>query len=199
MASPSSRKRSISDLLNGPDQEVDAVGGDEPSKTRRRVDAELEESSDRAGSTSQSAQAEESSSSHTSGGYDGERLHHPAFLAYPDVSNPRAKSTPFQQPNQLITFSYTPDHVQEFTDSALRYYNEPPMGSNLSYGYDRWIRKPDDRGRIDALLKAISRVKSDPARHGALPEIGVVSWRGVMTKYVTSHLTSTRVDGNIVL
>lgn len=104
------------------------------------------------------------------------------FLAYlkepPDV-----KPIPFQQPTQLTSFSYTPEHVQEFTDSALRYFVDPPMQSNLGYGYKRWNYKSDDRGRIDSLLKAVSKVKRDAAAcGGALPEIGLISWRGVMTK-----------------
>jgi len=67
----------------------------------------------------------------------------------------------------------------------LRYFVDPPLGSSLSFGYDHWIRKPDDRGRIDALLRAISKVKAESIG-GSLPEIGVVSWRGIMTKILTA-------------
>ena len=104
------------------------------------------------------------------------------FLAY-FKGPPNAKQVPFQQPSQLISFSYDPEHVQEFTDSALRYFVDPPIGSNLGYGYEWWKYESDDRGRIDALLKAVSKIKSDMAAcGGALPEIGLISWRGVMTK-----------------
>lgn len=106
-----------------------------------------------------------------------------AFLAYPNLSHHKPITTPFQQPSQLISFSYTPEHEQEFTNSALRYFVDPPLGANLSYGYDRWTKRPDERGRVDALLKAISKVKKDIIESGAkFPEIGVISWRGVMTK-----------------
>ncbi|KAF9563218.1 RAI1-domain-containing protein [Agrocybe pediades] len=104
------------------------------------------------------------------------------FLRLPDVQAAKPRTVPFQQPSQLTTFSYSPDHVQEFTNSALRYYVDPPIGSNLSYGYERWIRAPDTRGRIDSLLKAVSKVQSDAQAHGGLPEIGLISWRGVMSK-----------------
>lgn len=107
-------------------------------------------------------------------------------LSYPSTSTPILKQTPFQQPSQLITFSYTPEHVLEFTDSALRYFVDPPIGAKLDYGYERWVRKPDERGRLDGLLKAISHIRKDPMRAPNLPEIGLVSWRGVMTKYVFS-------------
>lgn len=107
-------------------------------------------------------------------------------LSYPSISTPILKQTPFQQPSQLISFSYTPEHVLEFTDSALRYFVDPPVGAKLDYGYERWVRKPDERGRLDGLLKAISQIRKDPMRAPNLPEIGLVSWRGVMTKYVFS-------------
>ena len=106
-------------------------------------------------------------------------------------SNPghTAEHVPFQQPQQLLTFSYTPAHELEFTDSALRYYVGPPPGADLRYGYERWIKRPEEKGRVDNLLRAVSRIceKMDTAgTNGAdwLKSIGVVSWRGVMTKYV---------------
>lgn len=106
----------------------------------------------------------------------------PLFLAYGSKPS-NVKQIPFQQPSQLISFSYTPEHIQEFTDSALRYFVDPPLHSDLGYGYERWNNKSDDRGRLDALLRAVSKIKSDAAASGgALPEIGLISWRGVMTK-----------------
>ena len=117
-------------------------------------------------------------------------------LSYPSTSTPILKQTPFQQPSQLISFSYTPEHVLEFTDSALRYFVDPPVGAKLDYGYERWVRKPDERGRIDSLLKAISHIRKDPMRAPNLPEIGLVSWRGVMTKYVFSFKLLRRLHAN---
>ncbi|KDR76133.1 hypothetical protein GALMADRAFT_462464 [Galerina marginata CBS 339.88] len=180
--SQATRKRGVSDLLNEAKDRDDATDiSNEPPKTRRRVDRdksplkEHREQPSGAGSTEKAGQVGKNVVSQA-----------PAFLSYPDPSNSKPKAIPFQQPSQLISFSYTPEHVQEFTDSALRYYVDPPLGSNLSYGYDRWVRKPDQRGRIDALLKAISNIKHDPKRGVGLPEIGVVSWRGVMTKILTA-------------
>ena len=111
---------------------------------------------------------------------------HPTFMPFPDLLNPNARQRqiPFQLPSQLLTFSYTPEHVQVFDNSALRYYVDPPVGANLSYGYERWIRRPDERGRLDALLKAVVKIKEDTSKAGAaLPHIGVVAWRGIITKY----------------
>ena len=108
-------------------------------------------------------------------------------LAYPSLSHPPSKPPPFQQPTQLLTFSYTPDHILEFNDSALRYYIDPPLGADLGYGYDRWIRRPDERGRIDPLLQAWSRFKKSlsegpSSSQPKAPDIHVMSWRGIMTK-----------------
>ncbi|KIM39898.1 hypothetical protein M413DRAFT_446817 [Hebeloma cylindrosporum] len=165
------RKRGISDLLNdGQDANLTPETSDEPPRTRIRLDDTASQEATRP------TTGLENASSHSS---------LPKFLEYPNISTFKPKAIPFQQPSQLTSFSYTPEHVQEFTDSALRYFVDPPLGSNLSFGYDRWIRKPDDRGRIDALLKAISKVKAE-AIGGCLPEIGVVSWRGIMTKILTA-------------
>ena len=65
-----------------------------------------------------------------------------------------------------------------FDNSALKYFVEPPRGADLGYRYDQWIRRPEERGRLDGLLEAWSKIKAK----GGLGEIGVVSWRGVMTK-----------------
>lgn len=107
---------------------------------------------------------------------------HPLRLSYPDILK-AAKQTPFQQPTQIISFSYTPSRVLEFTDSALRYFVDPPPGAKLGHAYDRWVKRPEERGRIDGLVKAFSKARSgEPAV--SLKDVGVVSWRGVMTKYV---------------
>ena len=104
-------------------------------------------------------------------------------LPYPltDGSTARnPKPVAFQQPLPLVTFSYNSSRVLEFNDSSLRYYVDPPAGADLGYGYDRWIRRPEEKGRIDGLLKAWLKAKEK------LPEGnmkgGVISWRGVITK-----------------
>jgi len=162
------RKRGISDLLND-SQDLTPETSDEPPRMRIRLDDIASQEIKRP----------------TSGPEQTSSL--PTFLAYPKISTFKPKPVPFQKPSVLTTFSYTSEHVQEFTDSALRYFVDPPLGSNLSFGYDRWVRKSDDRGRIDALLKAISKIKAE-ANGGSLPEIGVVSWRGIMTKSVSNSV-----------
>ncbi|KAF9533915.1 RAI1 like PD-XK nuclease-domain-containing protein [Crepidotus variabilis] len=187
MASPSNkRKRSISELLTDdatvPGSENEKHGTS-PPRTRRKIDE-----NDASGQNVIVPEVE--SPSNDQGKVQNHETKAPtqlAFLAYPDLTRSKPSSVLFQQPSQLTTFSYTPEHVQEFTNSAMRYFVDPPSGANLSYGFERWIRKPDTRGRLDALLKAISKVKRNvEEQNGKLPEIGVVSWRGVMTKILTS-------------
>ncbi|OBZ71966.1 hypothetical protein A0H81_08118 [Grifola frondosa] len=103
-------------------------------------------------------------------------------IAYPSTSSPNAvRPAPFQQPSTLLTFSYTPSRTLEFTNSALRYYVDPPRGAELRYGYERWVKRPEEKGRLDGLLRAVERVrqKMDDGANGAkwLRDIGVVSWR----------------------
>lgn len=166
----SGRKRNVDELLNGEDSL-------QPRATRQRIDKDI------------SQPTYDDSNSGSSANKERAKTLGSTFLAYPDLSNPKSVSVPFQQPSQLISFSYDASHVQEFSDSALRYFVRPRMGADLSYGYQRWIKRPDERGRIDALLRAISKVKKEGESTGAqLPEIGVVSWRGVMTRYLLMSL-----------
>lgn len=108
------------------------------------------------------------------------------LIPYPSIfkNKPMPKTTPFQPPTHLMSFSYNSDKAQVFDDSAMRYFVDPPIGSNLKYGYERWKWEPDERGRIDSLLKAISMVKMDSKMSGeSFSGMDVVSWRGIMTKY----------------
>ena len=101
-------------------------------------------------------------------------------LGYPSLSHTPSHTPAFQRPSQLLTFSYSPSHVQQFDDSALRYFVDPPRGADLNHGYANWTRRPEERGRIDSLLSAWSRFNK--SIQGQSPHIGVISWRGVMTK-----------------
>ena len=111
-------------------------------------------------------------------------------LPYPPLhSSTSIQPVPFQQPTGLLTFSYTPQRVLEFTNSSLRYYIDPPPGADLRYGYERWIKRPEEKSRLDGLLRAMERLieKTDTSMgFGSgqkwLHDIAVVTWRGVMTK-----------------
>ena len=86
----------------------------------------------------------------------------------------------FQKPSVVTTFSYTPNRELVFDNSAIKYFVQPPVRADLGYRYSRWTKRPDEKGRLDSLLRAV-------ARSGAIPnpfEVAV-SWRGVMCKYAT--------------
>jgi len=106
-------------------------------------------------------------------------------LAYPPKGPSSGHSgppVPFQQPTPLTTFSYDPKRELRFDDSALRYYVDPPIGADLRYGYERWVKRPEEKGRLDGLLNAWLKVRNgfpDGFMNG-----GVIAWRGVMTRYV---------------
>jgi RAT1-interacting protein len=100
-------------------------------------------------------------------------------LQYPEIGIQKpSKAPPFQYPFQLVSFSYTPERILEFTNSALRYYVDPPLGADLTYRIDNWTRRVEERGRLDGLLKACLHEQAVQERLRA----SVVSWRGVMTK-----------------
>lgn len=124
-------------------------------------------------------------------------------LPYPSTSSQiGTKPVPFQQPFSLLTFSYSPSRTLLFSDEARKYYVPPPQGANLRYEYERWVKRPEEKGRVDGLLRGILKIRermdrsanAGDDRGGSetgigtkwLSDIGVVSWRGVMTKYVYS-------------
>ncbi|KAK7033270.1 RAI1 domain-containing protein [Favolaschia claudopus] len=106
-------------------------------------------------------------------------------LPYPSLSVAPTSPPAFQQPTQIISFSYTPDRKLEFTNSALRFLAALPPRPQLSYAYERWTRRPETRPRIDGLLRALStaRAKNHPALASGF---GAVGWRGVLTRIMTA-------------
>jgi len=114
---------------------------------------------------------------------DGDKRAPSVTLTYPSLTQPSPRAVPFQRPLPLISFSYNERRELEFSDAAMRYYIDPPPGADLGFGYDRWVRRPEEKGRLDGLLKAISEVRR---RGSSSSDIGVISWRGVMTKIITA-------------
>lgn len=110
-------------------------------------------------------------------------------LDYPPISTHPTTRVTLQQPLQLTTFSYTAQRKLLFDNSAMKYYTEPPRRAKLDYGYERWIQRgeKEEKGRIDSLLLALERIQHGKGQDGEAGKervkgLGVVSWRGVMTK-----------------
>lgn len=95
------------------------------------------------------------------------------------IATPAPQRPPaFGQPQQLACFSYTPERELCFDNSALKYYVPAPLGADLGYRYEHWIKRPEERGRIDSLLRAIEQKHVvEELKKGAF-----VAWRGVITK-----------------
>ncbi|KIO26316.1 hypothetical protein M407DRAFT_24403 [Tulasnella calospora MUT 4182] len=112
---------------------------------------------------------------------DGYNL--PPFIPLPtfDHHGP-VEPPPFQRPLALLTFSYTPERKLIWNNSAMKFYKNPPLNAPLDRDYDKWIKRPEERGRLDGLLRALRRkaVRPEAAR------ADVVTWRGVMTKIITA-------------
>ncbi|OCB89413.1 hypothetical protein A7U60_g3389 [Sanghuangporus baumii] len=108
---------------------------------------------------------------------DGENPDNSMRITYPTGSS-HGPTPAFQYPNQLITFSYSESRKLEFTNAAMKFYVHPPFNADLNYGYEHWIKRPEERGRLDGLLTACLRDEVVLERDRA----NVISWRGVMTK-----------------
>lgn len=89
------------------------------------------------------------------------------------------KAPEYQQPYQLVSFSTTPQRKLVFDDSALKYYVQPPPNADLSYRYQHWIKRPEEKSRLDGLLEACLRNKQSRAE---TRRADAITWRGVMTK-----------------
>ncbi|CAE6448598.1 unnamed protein product [Rhizoctonia solani] len=100
----------------------------------------------------------------------------------PLETSPKDPSPAFGQPQQLTCFSYSPNRELRFDTSALKYYVPAPINADLGYRYEHWIKRPEERGRIDSLLRAIEQ------EHvvGERKKGAFISWRGVMTKLLTA-------------
>ncbi|KAG8762290.1 decapping endonuclease targeting mRNA [Ceratobasidium sp. 423] len=100
----------------------------------------------------------------------------------PLETSPKDPSPAFGQPQQLTCFSYTPNRELRFDTSALKYYVPAPINADLGYRYEHWVKRPEERGRIDSLLRAVEQ------EHviGERKKGAFISWRGVMTKLLTA-------------
>ncbi|CAE6413155.1 unnamed protein product [Rhizoctonia solani] len=97
-------------------------------------------------------------------------------------TSPAEPSPAIGQPQQLTCFSYTPNRELRFDSSALKYYVPAPINADLGYRYEHWTKRPEERGRIDSLLRAIGQDHIVGERKkGAF-----ICWRGVMTKLLTA-------------
>lgn len=81
---------------------------------------------------------------------------------------------------EFACFSYDDNHEFHLGDSSLRYYYPPTLGTDLSKGYDTFIKHDDSKPEhLTALLKTI---KAHEEETGQKIDAQIVTWRGMMTK-----------------
>lgn len=102
----------------------------------------------------------------------------PAQYTLPLAVSPAERPPAFGKPQQLTCFSYDSQREIHFDTSALKFYVPAPINADLSYRYENWTKRPEERGRLDSLLRATQQehVAEERAK-GAF-----VTWRGVVTK-----------------
>ncbi|KII85063.1 hypothetical protein PLICRDRAFT_45175 [Plicaturopsis crispa FD-325 SS-3] len=140
-------------------------------------------------------------------GHDSKRTQ--GTIAYPPTHVAPAHPPAFQQPTALLTFSFLPPtddasppsppspnpslrtdtRTLTFTNAALRYLTPPPPRADLSHAYSEWVKRPETRTRLDAILQALGRVNVDFRP-------GVVAWRGVMTRVLTAPYEEAPREGD---
>lgn len=65
----------------------------------------------------------------------------------------------------------------------MAWYRPPPVGADLKYGLERRIERDDSVDEhLDGLVDSLRRVIEDGG--GAERKGGVVTWRGMLTRYV---------------
>ncbi|KAJ0355506.1 hypothetical protein COL154_000245 [Colletotrichum chrysophilum] len=93
-------------------------------------------------------------------------------------------SQPVKRPKEFACFSYDDKHEFHLGDSSLRYYYTPPLGVDLSDGYDSFIKHDDSKAEhLGSLLKTI---KAHEEETGQKIDAQIVTWRGMMTKIMAS-------------
>ena len=68
-------------------------------------------------------------------------------------------------------------------DSSLKWYYPPPLNTDLSKGYETFVKHDDSIDEhLDSLLETIA---SHEKEHGQPIDAHVVTWRGMLTKAST--------------
>ncbi|PWW80342.1 RAI1-domain-containing protein [Tuber magnatum] len=88
-----------------------------------------------------------------------------------------------RRPQQITHFSYDDHRRLHHDQSSLKSYYAPPLGSDLSSGFESF-RKHDSSidEHLDGLLLAIVELER---RSGKKVAADIITWRGMMTKFMT--------------
>ncbi|KAF8463121.1 RAI1 like PD-XK nuclease-domain-containing protein [Kalaharituber pfeilii] len=106
-------------------------------------------------------------------------LRRPQFQIFP-LSSFGGTSAAIKRPQEITSFSFDEHHRIRHDDSSLRWYWPPAMGSDLSKGFDTFVKHDDSIDEhLDGLLAAIQKHEE---RTGERVVADFITWRGMMTK-----------------
>ncbi|KAI1139011.1 RAI1-domain-containing protein [Hypoxylon sp. FL0543] len=91
---------------------------------------------------------------------------------------------PVKRPKEIACFSYDNKHEFHLDDRSLQWYYPPELGADLSRGFDQFDKHDDSKDEhIDSLLKTIMAHEEE---EGKKIDAQIVTWRGMMTKIMSS-------------
>ncbi|WWD06912.1 hypothetical protein V865_005009 [Kwoniella europaea PYCC6329] len=124
------------------------------------------------------------------------------FLPLPQLSI-RTPAPSYRQPTLITTYSHQPDRTITHDDSSMAYYRPAPIGSDLSYGFDRRVERDESVDEhLDGLCDALREVQGKGERKG-----GIITWRGMITRIMTApyedregwEMTAIALDGSVYI
>lgn len=84
---------------------------------------------------------------------------------------------------EITHFSYDDAHKLRHDTSSLRSYYPPELHTSLSRGFDTFVKHDDSIDEhLDGLLVALTELEK---RTGERVKADIVTWRGMMTKFLT--------------
>ncbi|KAK1770589.1 Dhp1-interacting protein Din1 [Phialemonium atrogriseum] len=93
-------------------------------------------------------------------------------------------SEPVKRPKEFACFSYDEQHNFQLDDSSLKWYYPPTLGSDLSKGFESFVKHDDSQEEhLDSLLKTITGHERET---GTPIDAHIVTWRGMMTKIMAA-------------
>lgn len=97
----------------------------------------------------------------------------------------------YRLPTLITTYSHLPDRSIVHDDTSMAYHRRAPIGSDLTHGFDEQVEREDLDEHLDGLCEAIMNLEKRGKK--ALRRGGVVTWRGMMTRWVQQGVVSIAI------
>ncbi|EPS45682.1 hypothetical protein H072_320 [Dactylellina haptotyla CBS 200.50] len=108
------------------------------------------------------------------------------------------RSSNIKRPREITCFSYDNNHELRHDESSLRYYYTPELNSDLSQGYNTFIKHDDSVDEhLDSLLESLIELEKKDGKL-ATDDIDFVTWRGMVTKIMTVPFMEDGFEMNAV-